>query len=75
MDDIKIFSSETIPQYKIISSILKSLNIDDERKLSSMGYKLEVLGRCTVILKDKNNNKKRYEYNEESNEITIKDVL
>lgn len=70
-----IFSSETIPQYKIISNILDSLNIDDERLLHTMGYKLEVLGRCTILLTDKDNNKKRYEYNEETKEIKIIDVL
>lgn len=51
-----IFSSETIPQYKIISNILESLNIEDERLLHTMGYKLEVLGRHKILLIDKNNN-------------------
>lgn len=67
-----IFSADTIPQYKIIDNILDSLNIDDERYLICIGYRLDKIDRCTILLTYFNEGiEKTYKYNEDTKKIEI----
>lgn len=70
--DKSIFSCETIQQFYLVSFILEENNIKDQRLLDK---KINLINRYEIETIDKENNKKRYVFNEEKNAIQVKDVL
>lgn len=72
MNTKHIFSADTIPQYKIIDYILNELNIEDERYLICIGYRLDKIDRCTILLTYFNEGiEKKYIYDESTKKIKI----
>lgn len=67
--DKRIFISETIQQYYLISFILKERNIKD---MTDLKDKIKLINRYEVELEDTNGNKKRYIFDEKNNTIQIK---
>lgn len=72
MDDIRIFTSETIPQYKIIEHILREYGELDER-IFTRTNRLYNINRNTIKLVDEKGNTYIYTYNEETKEIKKED--
>lgn len=67
--DKRIFISETIQQYYLISFILEERNIKD---MTDLKDKIKLINRYEVELEDTNGNKKRYIFDEKNNKIQIK---
>ena len=67
--DKRIFISETIQQYYLISFILEERNIKD---MTDLKDKIKLINRYEVELEDTNGNKKRYIFDEKNNQIQIK---
>lgn len=67
--DKRIFISETIQQYYLISFILEERNIKD---MTDLKDKIKLINRYEVELEDTNGNKKRYIFDEKNNTIQIK---
>lgn len=67
--DKRIFISETIQQYYLISFILEERNIKD---MTDLKDKIKLINRYEVELEDTNDNKKRYIFDEKNNTIQIK---
>lgn len=67
--DKRIFISETIQQYYLISFILEERNIKD---MTALKDKIKLINRYEVELEDTNGNKKRYIFDEKNNTIQIK---
>lgn len=67
--DKRIFISETIQQYYLISFILEERNIKD---MTDLKDKIKLINRYEVELEDTNGNRKRYIFDEKNNKIQIK---
>ena len=67
--DKRIFISETIQQYYLISFILEERNIKD---MTDLKDKIKLIIRYEVEVEDTNGNKKRYIFDEKNNTIQIK---
>lgn len=70
--DKRIFMSETIQQFYLISFVLEERGIKD---MSDLKEEIHLINRYEIETVDQDNNKKRYIYDEEQNKVKIKDIL